>query len=150
MRELGVENFLFEVLEECVDPQTASEREKHWISHFDSFNHGYNLTRSGGFTVGNLGRKFSEEHKRKLSESNKKNWTDEDRKLVGEQSRAALTGRSLPQEHKDKISKNHSRHNKGKTLPEETREKIRKALLGRTLSEETKQKMSESRRKRKS
>ena len=48
IRKHGVENFTFEVLEECAD-ELINEREQHWVTHFDSFNpeKGYNLT-SGG------------------------------------------------------------------------------------------------------
>ena len=48
MRQYGFENFIFEVLEECVD-ELINQREKYWVTKFDSFNRekGYNLT-SGG------------------------------------------------------------------------------------------------------
>jgi group I intron endonuclease len=48
MRKHGIDNFAFEVLEECAD-EAINDREQHWVSHFDSFNpeKGYNLT-SGG------------------------------------------------------------------------------------------------------
>jgi hypothetical protein len=69
MRELGSESFAFEILEECETDFLTVERKKFWISHFDSFNRGFNLTPSGGYHVGNKGRKFSEDHRRKLSEA---------------------------------------------------------------------------------
>lgn len=48
IRKHGAENFTFEVLEECTD-ETICDRERFWITYFDSFNpeKGYNLT-SGG------------------------------------------------------------------------------------------------------
>lgn len=48
IRKHGVENFSFEVIEEC-DDDLANEREQFWVAKYDSFNQekGYNLT-SGG------------------------------------------------------------------------------------------------------
>ena len=48
MRKHGVENFSFDVIDECVD-DLIDEREKFWISHYNSTNldKGYNLE-SGG------------------------------------------------------------------------------------------------------
>ena len=46
IRKHGTENFIFEVIEECEDIAT-NDREKFWISYYDSFHNGYNLT-SGG------------------------------------------------------------------------------------------------------
>lgn len=54
IRKHGAENFSFEVLEECAD-ELINERERFWVSHFDSYNleKGYNLTNGGNqcFTV---------------------------------------------------------------------------------------------------
>jgi len=62
IRKHGVENFLFEVIEECAD-ELINEREQHWVAYFDSFNRekGYNLT-SGG----EEGKIFSQESKEKI------------------------------------------------------------------------------------
>lgn len=40
----GINNFTFEVIEECED---YNEREKYWIKYFDSFQNGYNMTEGG-------------------------------------------------------------------------------------------------------
>lgn len=45
-RKYGIENFSFEVLEECL-PKELKEKEKYWIAYFDSFHHGYNCTQGG-------------------------------------------------------------------------------------------------------
>ncbi len=45
----GIENFTFEILEECPKEQ-LNEREKYWINFYDTYNNGYNLT-SGGDAV---------------------------------------------------------------------------------------------------
>lgn len=58
----GTENFLVETLEECAD-NVLDEREKYWISHFDSYNNGYNSTLGGqnsdekDFPIKSTGRK---------------------------------------------------------------------------------------------
>lgn len=83
----GVENFSFEILEECEDDVT-NERERHWIAHFDSFNpeKGYNLTKGGdqNFEISDETRKRMSVAKRgkPLSEQNRKNlWRSRDRKF---------------------------------------------------------------------
>ena len=43
MRKYGLENFTFEVLEEC-DAAALNERELYWIRKYDSYNNGYNAT----------------------------------------------------------------------------------------------------------
>ena len=67
IRKYGVENFKFEVIEECED-DVVNEREQHWVSHYDSFNpeQGYNLT-----TGGNQNFTFSAEVKKRMSENNR-------------------------------------------------------------------------------
>lgn len=45
-RKYGVENFTFEVLEEC-DQTELSNREIYWISFYDTFANGYNETPGG-------------------------------------------------------------------------------------------------------
>ena len=42
----GKENFTLEVLE-TIDSSLLNEREQYWISHFDSYNNGYNSTEGG-------------------------------------------------------------------------------------------------------
>lgn len=46
MEKYGIENFSFEVLEECSIEQ-ISEKEQYWIKHFNSYNNGYNMTLGG-------------------------------------------------------------------------------------------------------
>lgn len=46
IRKYGLENFKFEVIEEC-DVNQLNEREIYWISYYDSFNNGYNMTAGG-------------------------------------------------------------------------------------------------------
>lgn len=45
-RKYGVENFSFEILEECSQEQ-LNERERYWVAYYDSFYNGYNQTLGG-------------------------------------------------------------------------------------------------------
>lgn len=66
MQKHGIENFVFEVIEECID-DSINEREIYWIAYFDSTNrnNGYNLSRGG--------EEIKEVTRRKLSEALKGN-----------------------------------------------------------------------------
>lgn len=44
MNKYGVEHFCIELLEKTVNPE---EREIYWIQYYDSYHHGYNVTRGG-------------------------------------------------------------------------------------------------------
>lgn len=46
IRTKGVNNFTFEVIEECTVLE-LKEREMYWIAFYDSYHHGYNLTPGG-------------------------------------------------------------------------------------------------------
>ena len=46
MRECGIENFDIEVIERC-EEECLDDREKYWISHYNSMNNGYNMTAGG-------------------------------------------------------------------------------------------------------
>lgn len=46
IREYGIKNFSFEVIEEC-DIDKLDEREIYWISYYNSYEKGYNMTRGG-------------------------------------------------------------------------------------------------------
>lgn len=48
IREFGIENFNFEILEEC-EEEKLNEREVYWIAYYDSYNNGYNMTPGGDF-----------------------------------------------------------------------------------------------------
>lgn len=50
MRKYGLENFSFEIIEEC-SKEDLDSRERYWIKEFDSYYNGYNQT-SGGQTGG--------------------------------------------------------------------------------------------------
>jgi group I intron endonuclease len=155
MRQLGLTNFSFEVIEECQSEDVAVEREKHWITHFDSFNNGYNLTPSGGFHVGNRGRKFSEEHKRKLSEAHRGKIVSQDTRDKISVNSTLRRGEKHPMfgKHFSDAARENMREARRKFMasPEgdEYRAKIRATLSGRKLPDETKRKISEAGRGRK-
>lgn len=46
IRKYGVDNFSFEIIEECEQDQ-LHEREIYWIDYYNSFGNGYNLTNGG-------------------------------------------------------------------------------------------------------
>lgn len=46
MRNIGIEHFKIELIEECSNEQ-LDNREKYWISYYDSCNNGYNSTKGG-------------------------------------------------------------------------------------------------------
>jgi group I intron endonuclease len=87
----GTNNFMFFVIEECSE-EVRDERERYWINHFNSCdeNCGYNMQTGGSFgkrhaestkrKIGDAhrgeknyfyGKKFSNEHKEKLSKAKK-------------------------------------------------------------------------------
>lgn len=71
-RKYGLENFSFEVIEEC-DREELNEREMYYIESYRSYikyedSNGYNQTLGGD---GALGKEFSEETKIKISKANK-------------------------------------------------------------------------------
>lgn len=49
-RKYGLENFSFEVIEEC-HQENLNEREQYWIAQFDSYFNGYNQTLGGGQSI---------------------------------------------------------------------------------------------------
>lgn len=49
-RKYGLENFTFEVIEEC-EPSELNSREKYWISYYNSHIDGYNMTMGGDSTA---------------------------------------------------------------------------------------------------
>ena len=54
-RKYGIDNFQFEILEEC-KPEELKDKEIYWIQYYDTFKHGYNAT-PGGDLVDTHGEK---------------------------------------------------------------------------------------------
>lgn len=53
IREFGIENFDFEILEQCSKEQ-LNEREVYWIKYYNSYEDGYNMTPGGDFNPSNV------------------------------------------------------------------------------------------------
>ena len=142
IQKYGFDNFLHEILFECLTKEEAEQKEIELISKYQSNNRefGYNIA-NGGNCVGtmaqetkdkiskaNMGNQYgkghvlSEEHKRKISEAMKGNQHSKGLKMT---------------EHVKKILLE-SRQN------EEVRRKISNALTGKKQSEEHRRKNSES------
>ena len=127
----GKEGFNFDVLEEVLEKSKLVEREQHYI---DKINPSYNMCPTAGSSLGYhpvrtkeanekrslalMNRKFSDEHKRKISESHKgKIFTKEHRQNLSDAKRDKCLG-----------SNNHFY---GKKHTEETREKMKLAWIKR-------------------
>ncbi len=105
----GEQNFKIEPIEE-IDCSLLNEREKHWISHYNSFGQdGYNMTIGGG----GLGSGSTHPHFGKRGEN------------------SPLFGRKHSLETRAKMSrKGEKHHNFGKRLSENTKKKISEAMSG--------------------
>lgn len=130
IRKYGPENFKWEKLCECASKVELDKKEKYYITYYNTFENGYNLTLGG---EGNLGWIPSEEIKKKISKSRRG-------KLIGKDN--PFYGKKHTKETRRKMSKNHPRlcgkdnPNYGRIASEETRRKISKASKGRWLGRE--------------
>lgn len=124
----GKDDLLFSIILGC-DKEDLIKHEQFFI---DSLNPYFN---SREIAENNLGHKWSDESRNKLSQSLKKRFSDP--KEI-EKISMAHKGKKLTEEQKEKIGKK----SKGRTHSLITREKLRIANIGRHLSEETKQKLS--------
>lgn len=113
----GIENFKFEVIEEC-QKENLIEREQYWL---DTLKPIFNVCKIAGNTSG---RKLSNFSIEKMKNKLKGRKHTEEAKLKMSQSRKGKT------------------HKKGYKLSDETRAKMSKAKLGIKLSEERKIKLS--------
>jgi group I intron endonuclease len=109
----GLENFKFEILEEC-EPSKCKVLEQQYLNNYVRWGFDYNINKLA--TGGSHGRVISKETRHKLSIS----------KL----------GKTMSEEHKKKISdanKGKTSNRKGCRLSEETKQKISIAIRGRVL-----------------
>lgn len=148
-------NYDTEIIKEC---QTKDE-----IKHFgEYFSKLWNVANdpnwanlkneegNGGRTLGMLGKKHSDESKKKMSDAHKgKVFSEETKKKMSNwqvgRSRPELAGKPLSDAHKKKLSEAQIGKIKG-PKSQEQKDKLSNSLKGRILSEETKKKMSESRK----
>ena len=93
----GKQSFDFYVVEPCYSSNDAYEREKIWISFYDSYKNGYNRDLGGS---GSLGYKHTEETKKKMSELMQKRVSDPNYIHP-------LIGKKMSNEIREKISNSH-------------------------------------------
>lgn len=133
IKKYGWNNFEHIIIEENIlTLKEAKQREIYWISYFNSYQHGYNSTPGGDgghrWTIKQkerlrkrcLGKKVSEETKKKLSEALKKRWANVTKK-----------DKEKPVEKTVRTS-----WNKGKHHSDETKEKIKQKNLNREYKDE--------------
>lgn len=76
------DKYEYSVIEYDIPEDKLDEREIFWISFFDSYRNGYNLTEGGG---GSRGFKLSDETKHKISELHKgKHHSEETKRKISE------------------------------------------------------------------
>lgn len=156
INKYGKENFIIEQIDTAIDEAELSNKEIHYIKQYNSFigwknSQGYNCTEGGQDffklshkecerrSIRMMGKKLSEETKRKISETKKKNpWvpTQEYRELQ----RKLSTGRFHTPETTAKIVAKTT----GMKRTDEQKEKMRQAALGRKRSELSKIKTGET------
>jgi group I intron endonuclease len=117
-KKYGIENFDFEVLQECTKEE-LNELEIKYITELKTQGKAeYNIAAGGS---GN-----SNQYK-----------TEEEMKIIGEKISKAKIGKKMSEESKRKMSETR----KGRKVSDETKEKIRNSNLGRKFSDETKEKI---------
>jgi hypothetical protein len=143
----GWDSFNIEILEiiqdfnKLKDNDILLEKEKYYIELFDSTNpkNGYNICKSSNDRTG---VKSSEETKRNISLGQMGRKHSEETKEKIRQSKLGKRGKPHTEEHKEKMRQ----LNLGKKMSIESKEKLRQIRLGSKHSEEAKAKMSMFRR----
>jgi hypothetical protein len=110
-------DFVYGIVEEVDDKNLLDEREQYWIKFYNTVENGFNIKEGGKCARGFKQSKSSIEKRRQK-----------------------LIGKSLTEEHKQKISKAH----KGKILSKETVDKMIAYRTGKSLTENCKEKISKS------
>ena len=149
IEKYGWENFSHEILEDDIPTlQEANARERYWIDYYHTYVNdpncaGYNMTRGGD---GSVGFKHSEETKSLIKQRVSEAFPDG---RYGKNH--PMYGKHHTEETKRKISnsklKNPNNGRLGKTLSEETKEKLRVANLGKRLTDEQKEIFAQKRNK---
>lgn len=127
LKKYGFDNFKWEVIENCNSKNELNEMEFHYIKQYNTFVPcGYNLT-SGG--EGILEYKHTNEIKEKISKNSSKYWLG---KKLSENHKRKMSkshrGKKLSTQHKQKISKSNVKYWLGKKKSRETKEKISSTL----------------------
>jgi group I intron endonuclease len=129
-QKYGIENFNKEILEECSSKEMLNEREKYWISFYNSTdrNVGYNISLggNGGDTLSH--HPNNREISKRIGDSNKSLWLDPMYKIM----MSKLRKNNITEETRKKLSLRFS----GENNP----------MKGRTHSDEAKKMISEARK----
>ena len=145
MRELGVENFLIEVLEHCQNKEEIKLKEEYYIKFYNCYENGYNASpKSGGVKHHSLetkqkmsakaqGRIIPEEGKKKRSDALKKFWQTKSEEEM-RQFADSIKGRNLGRKMSETFKKNCSERMKGVKLSEDTKAKMSASRKGRILA----------------
>lgn len=154
IKKHGKSNFKVDLLEECSSLEDLNIREVFWIKEYNSLDPevGYNIT-SGG-TGGNT-YKNNPNYPNILENLKKRRHTEETKKKISEnnwqtKNNGARSGSKWSEEHRKKMESRWKEiggpmKNKSHTL--ETKLKISETKKGKSLSEETKEKMRGKRNK---
>lgn len=130
LNKYNISTWKYQVLEYC-EIDRLDEREIYYIKLYDTFIHGYNMTKGG---MGTLGHKMTEEGKEKNRQVQKERiHTELERQKKSE---------SLKRAYKDGRKK--ANPDTSHLHTDEIRDKRAKSLIGRILSEETKKKISDA------
>lgn len=158
LRKHGIDNFSWEVLRLCDNLKSLNAWEQYYILYYNTMGNGYNLT-SGGMNYTRTkemklkmsqnhskywkGKKFSKEHRQKISKTNlNKKVSKKSRKKMSENNAKYWKGKHRSEKTKKKMSKNSTHHWLGKPKSEETKRKI--SISKSNPSDETRKKMSDS------
>jgi group I intron endonuclease len=123
LRKYSNYNFTWEILESGLESiKIANEREIYYVTYFDSYRNGYNMTKGGGYRA-----EFNHSDESKLKMRN------------------SHLGKKLSDETKEKMSKTHS----GKPKTKEHSLKVIESRKGYKHSDETKRLISENKKGKK-
>jgi group I intron endonuclease len=151
IQKYGRENFKKEILERVDNIQILNEREIFWINYFNSIDNGYNLTigGTGGDTFSYKPEVLKEETRKKLK---KRKPSDETLRKILPNLKKFESGENHPFYGKNQSEITKSKRKKsfelngypmqGKSLSQETKNKISQSKKGLIIKKETKIKMS--------
>ena len=147
LKKYGINNFEISIIDSASCIEELNQKEEKWIKILDcTIPNGYNILFGGKNACGhhrteetkqklriaNIGKKMSDEIKKKISIASKLRWSDE---AYRERCIKNRKGRKISEEQKKKISIANKGKRKGFIMSEEQKEKIRisckKSILGR-------------------
>ena len=162
VKKYGNNNFKREILEECNPEENLILEEKYIKEYNTLIPNGYNISPTGGIGLNHYhseevkqkiskkqkGRKLSDESKKKMSKAKKGKPVPGAKGNIpwnkGKKGVSEKTSKKMSDAHKNR----ENYYWKGKTLPEEIKQKIRESKTGKKHSKETKEKMRISQQRR--